>query len=158
MTIAVIVIVTALSFFSSNGLRTISRIFFTLLILINHGKRKRHIKLFDPELIGVSIKQSFVKLNPRLMIKNPVMFTVEIVTSVMLAVAIFQAVTGDTTQGALWYNIVVFIILLITVLFAKFCWKPWLKQEVRHRQKVCGRQDRIRLRRRVSGQRSMAEW
>jgi K+-transporting ATPase ATPase B chain len=84
------------------------------------AKRKRHIKLFDPELIGVSIKQSFVKLNPRLMIKNPVMFTVEIVTSVMLAVAIFQAVTGDKTQGALWYNIVVFIILLVTVLFANF--------------------------------------
>jgi hypothetical protein len=28
------------------------------------AKRKRNIKLFDPELVGVSIKQSFVKLNP----------------------------------------------------------------------------------------------
>ena len=84
------------------------------------AKRKRYIKLFDPELVGVSIKQSFVKLNPRLMIKNPVMFTVEIVTAVMLVVAIYQAATGDTTQGALWYNIVVFFILLFTVLFANF--------------------------------------
>ncbi len=33
-----------------------------------------------------AIKQSFVKLSPRLMIKNPVMFTVEIGTIVMLAV------------------------------------------------------------------------
>ena len=84
------------------------------------AKRKRYIKLFDPELVGVSIKQSFVKLNPVLMIKNPVMFTVEIVTAVMLVVAIYQAATGDTTQGALWYNIVVFFILLFTVLFANF--------------------------------------
>jgi len=84
------------------------------------AKRKRYIKLFDPELVGVSIKQSFVKLNPVLMIKNPVMFTVEIVTVVMLVVAIYQAVSGDATQGALWYNIVVFFILLFTVLFANF--------------------------------------
>jgi len=84
------------------------------------AKRKRYIKLFDPELVGVSIKQSFVKLDPRLMIKNPVMFTVEIVTAVMMAVVIYQVATADTTQGALWYNIVVFLILLITVLFANF--------------------------------------
>jgi len=84
------------------------------------AKRKRFIKLFDPELIGVSVKQSFLKLNPALMIKNPVMFTVEIATVVMLAVSIYQATTGDTSQGALWYNIVVFFILFITVLFANF--------------------------------------
>jgi K+-transporting ATPase ATPase B chain len=83
-------------------------------------KRKRYIRLFDPELVGVSLKQSFVKLNPALMIKNPVMFTVEIVTAVMLAVCVYQAATGDTSQGALWYNIVVFCILLVTVLFANF--------------------------------------
>ena len=83
-------------------------------------KRKRYIKLFDPELIGVSIKQSFLKLNPALMIRNPVMFTVEIATVVMLTVAIYQSATGDTSQGQLWYNIVVFFILFITVLFANF--------------------------------------
>ena len=83
-------------------------------------KRKRYINLFDPELIGVSIKQSFLKLNPASMIRNPVMFTVEIATVVVLAVAIYQAATDDTSQGALWYNIVVFFILFITVLFANF--------------------------------------
>jgi potassium-transporting ATPase ATP-binding subunit len=83
-------------------------------------KRKRYIRLFDPELIGGSLKQSFIKLNPVLMIKNPVMFTVEIVTAVMFCVCIYQVQSGDTSQGALWYNIVVFIILLVTVLFANF--------------------------------------
>jgi K+-transporting ATPase ATPase B chain len=83
-------------------------------------KGKRTIRLFDPSLIGSAIKQSFLKLSPRLMIKNPVMFTVEIGTIVMLAVVIYQLATGIQSEGALWYNITVFGILLITVLFANF--------------------------------------
>src|SRR5215216_1013736 len=84
------------------------------------SKRKRDIKLFDPALVNTAIKQSFIKLSPRLMIKNPVMFTVELGTFVMLAVVLYQFITHDNTQGALWYNIVVFVILLLTVLFANF--------------------------------------
>ncbi len=83
-------------------------------------KRKRYIKLFDPTLIRSAVGQSFIKLNPRLMIKNPVMFTVEIGTVVMLAVMVNQLITGDNSEGALWYNSVVFLILLFTVLFANF--------------------------------------
>src|SRR3984885_125110 len=81
---------------------------------------RRSIRLFEPSLVGTAIGQSFTKLNPRLMVKNPVMFTVEIGTVVMLAVSIFQLATGDKTQGALWYNITIFVILLLTVLFANF--------------------------------------
>ncbi|HNL65090.1 MAG TPA: potassium-transporting ATPase subunit KdpB [Ferruginibacter sp.] len=83
-------------------------------------KHKRTVRLFEPALVATAIRQSFVKLNPRIMVKNPVMFTVEIGTLVMLAVSIYQLVTGDTSQGALWYNISIFAILLITVLFANF--------------------------------------
>src|SRR5262245_57932150 len=83
-------------------------------------KRKRDIKLFDPALVGGALKQSFIKLNPRVMIKNPVMFTVEIGTAVMLAVSAYQLMTNDLSQGALWYNVLVFAILFITVLFANF--------------------------------------
>jgi K+-transporting ATPase ATPase B chain len=82
--------------------------------------RKRTLKLFDPGLISAALKQSFVKLDPRQMIKNPVMFTVEIGTLVMLAVSLYQIVTGDVSQGALWYNVTIFTILFITVLFANF--------------------------------------
>ena len=81
---------------------------------------KRSIKLFDPALVGTAIGQSFTKLNPRLMIKNPVMFTVEIGTIIMLVVSLYQLFTGDNSQGALWYNITIFLILLLTVLFANF--------------------------------------
>jgi potassium-transporting ATPase ATP-binding subunit len=84
------------------------------------AKNKRSIRLFEPALVGTAIMQSFIKLNPRLMVKNPVMFTVEIGTAVMLAVTLYQLFTGDNTQGALWYNITIFTILLLTVLFANF--------------------------------------
>jgi K+-transporting ATPase ATPase B chain len=82
--------------------------------------RKRNIKLFEPALVGTALRQSFVKLDPRLMWKNPVMFAVEICTAIMLAVVLNQMITGDATQGTLWYNVTIFIILLITVLFANF--------------------------------------
>lgn len=84
------------------------------------SKRERQIRLFDPALVNSAIGHSFVKLNPKLMIRNPVMFTVEIGTAVMLAVMVYQLITGDQSQGALWYNAVVFFILLVTVLFANF--------------------------------------
>lgn len=77
-------------------------------------------KLFNPRLINTAIRQSFLKLAPTVMIKNPVMFTVEIGTAVMLAVVIYTAMTGDTTQGSLGYNIAVFTILFLTLLFANF--------------------------------------
>ncbi len=76
--------------------------------------------LFQKELISQALKQSFIKLNPRLMIKNPVMFTVEIGTSVMLYVCISILFNNDGLQGSLAYNLVVFFILLLTLLFANF--------------------------------------
>lgn len=77
-------------------------------------------KLFNPRLVNPAIRDSFLKLNPATMIKNPVMFTVEIGTAVMLAVVIYTAMTGDATQGSLGYNIAIFTILFLTLLFANF--------------------------------------
>lgn len=65
-----------------------------------------------------SLKQSFVKLNPRVMIKNPIMFTVEVVTVVMLIVCFLSL--GTSEYGAFGYNFLVFIILFVTLLFANF--------------------------------------
>jgi K+-transporting ATPase ATPase B chain len=76
--------------------------------------------LFQNELITEALKQSFIKLNPRLMIINPVMFTVEISTSVMLVVCISILFNNDGLQGSLAYNLLVFFILLLTLLFANF--------------------------------------
>ena len=48
-------------------------------------KNNKSASLFQKEQVMESLKQSFVKLNPRMMIKNPIMFTVEIVTAIMLS-------------------------------------------------------------------------
>jgi K+-transporting ATPase ATPase B chain len=82
--------------------------------------RRKAYHLFEPALMNTALKQSFVKLNPGLMVKNPVMFTVELGTAVMLLVVLYSVATGDITQGPLWYNIAVFIVLFLTVLFANF--------------------------------------
>jgi potassium-transporting ATPase ATP-binding subunit len=84
------------------------------------NKQKQAPKLFEHALVSTAIKQSFVKLSPGLMIKNPVMFTVEIGTGVMLVVCAWQFITHNTSQGAPWYNCTIFLILLLTVLFANF--------------------------------------
>ncbi|GAB3557621.1 potassium-transporting ATPase subunit KdpB [Spirosoma fluminis] len=76
--------------------------------------------LFQRDLVGTAIRESFTKLNPAVLVKNPVMFTVEIGTLIMLLVTIYIALTGDTTQGTLGYNIAITAILLATVLFANF--------------------------------------
>ncbi|KAA2244858.1 potassium-transporting ATPase subunit KdpB [Chitinophaga agrisoli] len=83
-------------------------------------KRNKDNRLFPAELVKESLKQSFVKLNPRLMIKNPVMFTVEIGTIVMLVVTLYAMITGNKEQGSAAYNLLVFIVLFLTVLFANF--------------------------------------
>lgn len=77
-------------------------------------------KLFASELMAGALRQSFVKLRPSAMIRNPVMFTVEIGTLVMLLFCIYQLGTGDSKQGSLGYNVTIFLVLLLTVLFANF--------------------------------------
>lgn len=80
-------------------------------------KNKSNI-LFEPALVNTALKQSFIKLDPRLMIRNPVMFTVEIGTFVMLFVTLYSI--SNRSQGSFGYNLIVFIVLLLTVLFANF--------------------------------------
>ncbi len=75
--------------------------------------------LFQKDLMQEAFKQSFVKLNPKIMFRNPVMFTVEIGTAVMFAVCLWT-LAGETTQGSFAYNLIVFIVLLLTLLFANF--------------------------------------
>lgn len=75
-------------------------------------------KLFEPALVQTALKQSFIKLDPRVMIKNPVMFTVEIGTVVMAYVTVYSI--SNTGQGSPAYNFLIFLILLLTVLFANF--------------------------------------
>ena len=83
-------------------------------------KSNKSTSLFPRELVLESLKQSFVKLNPRLMVKNPVMFTVEICTVLMIVATLYFLFAGITDQGSFGYNVAVSIILFITLLFANF--------------------------------------
>lgn len=80
---------------------------------------KSNNPFFDPELLMVSFKEAFIKLNPKDMLRNPVMFTV-VVCTVVMAVVCIAILMGDKSQGSLGYNFIVFLILLITLLFANF--------------------------------------
>ncbi|QDK81941.1 potassium-transporting ATPase subunit KdpB [Spirosoma sp. KCTC 42546] len=84
------------------------------------AKQSSSPSLFQRELVGTAIRESFIKLNPAILIKNPVMFTVEIGTLIMVFVTVYIAFSGDTTQGSLVYNSIITLVLLITVLFANF--------------------------------------
>ncbi|WP_018464003.1 potassium-transporting ATPase subunit KdpB [Segatella paludivivens] len=81
-------------------------------------KKDKSASLFQKEQVKESLKQSFVKLNPRIMIKNPIMFTVEVSTFTMLLVTLYSM--GNASQGSFGYNLFVFIMLLLTLLFANF--------------------------------------
>lgn len=83
-------------------------------------KSNKSTSLFPRELVLESLKQSFVKLNPRLMVKNPVMFTVEICTVLMIVPRCIFFLPGSRIQGSFDYNVAVSIILFITLLFANF--------------------------------------
>ncbi len=76
-------------------------------------------KLFEQGQVSVALKQSFIKLNPVTMFRNPVMFAVWIGTLIMAGVCIWIA-TGEKNQGSFLYNIIVTFILFITLLFANF--------------------------------------
>jgi K+-transporting ATPase ATPase B chain len=81
--------------------------------------KSQNTSLFQGDLLKQALKQSFIKLHPATLIKNPVMFTVEIGTAIMLCVCIW-ILTGEQSQGSFAYNFVIFIILLFTLLFANF--------------------------------------
>src|ERR1700753_400637 len=80
-------------------------------------KRTSMSTMLDPKILKPAITASFTKLDPRLMLKNPVMFVVEIVAALTTVLFIRDLATrganfGFTFQIILW--------LWFTVLFANF--------------------------------------
>ena len=81
-----------------------------------HEKKKTITK----DILKSALKGSFKKLDPRYMMRNPVMFVVEIGVFITLLLSFFPNLFGGHNEGLRLYNIVVCIILFITVLFANF--------------------------------------
>ncbi|MEB6549598.1 potassium-transporting ATPase subunit KdpB [Heyndrickxia sporothermodurans] len=74
--------------------------------------------LLSKETMTKAIKASFIKLHPSYMMKNPVMFVVEIGTFIVLMTLCFPSYFH--IQESYFYNLAVFIILSFTILFANF--------------------------------------
>ena len=82
-------------------------------------RQARHLRLFEPELLRMAAKQSFVMLDPRFMMGNPVMFLVEIGT-VLTAIVTVQSMLNHAATGLIVYQASLTFWLLLTVLFANF--------------------------------------
>src|SRR3954467_5218272 len=73
--------------------------------------------MLDPKIVVPAIRAAFAKLDPRLMIKNPVMFVVEIVAALTTVIFLRDLVTGGASPG---FTFQIIVWLWFTVLFANF--------------------------------------
>src|SRR5258707_10671896 len=73
--------------------------------------------LFDPKIVLPAIGSAFVKLDPRTLIKNPVMFVLEIVSALTTVILLRDLVTGG---GQIGFEFQIVVWLWFTVLFANF--------------------------------------
>src|SRR5712692_2026911 len=80
-------------------------------------KRTPASALFDPKIVVPAIGSAFVKLDPRVLIKNPVMFVLEIVTALTTVILVRDLVTGGEHIG---FEFQIVLWLWFTVLFANF--------------------------------------
>jgi len=80
-------------------------------------KRMPVSALFDPKIVLPAIGSAFVKLNPVSLMKNPVMFVLEVVTALTTVILIRDLVTGGEHIG---FEIQIVLWLWFTVLFANF--------------------------------------
>lgn len=78
------------------------------------------IKLISKDIFESSLKGAFIKLDPRYMVKNPVMFVVEIGLAITLVLCFVPNLFGDTGNNLRLYNGIVSFILFLTILFANF--------------------------------------
>ena len=83
---------------------------------------KKNQKLMTPEILKQAVMDAFKKLNPVYMIKNPVMFVVEVGCLITLVLSVFPNLFGNIVEGShvRTYNIIVCVVLFITLLFANF--------------------------------------
>ncbi len=83
-----------------------------------HHSKRRARAMFEPAIVRRAILDSFVKLDPRLQAKNPVMFIVE-VGSVLTTFLFFRDL-GRVDAATNWFTGLVAVFLWFTVLFANF--------------------------------------
>src|SRR3984893_13371317 len=73
--------------------------------------------MFDPKIVLPALGSAFAKLDPRAMIKNPVMFVVEVVAALTTVIFVRDLLTGGADLG---FTFQIILMLFVTVLFANF--------------------------------------
>jgi K+-transporting ATPase ATPase B chain len=81
------------------------------------SKKARQPSLFDAAILKPALLGSFTKLDPRELVKNPVMFTVELVALVATILTVRDLATGVPGSG---FQVQIVVWLWVTVLFATF--------------------------------------
>ena len=82
--------------------------------------KKNKTKFITNDILVSSMKGAFVKLDPRYMMKNPVMFVVEIGFVICTLLIFFPHLFHDEGNHLSLYNAIVALILFVTLLFANF--------------------------------------
>lgn len=80
---------------------------------------KKQNKLITKEILNNAIKGAFLKFDQRFMVKNPVMFMVEVGSILTLILSIFPTLFNGNSDERI-YNILITFILFVTLLFANF--------------------------------------
>src|ERR1700675_3353646 len=79
---------------------------------------RQSASIFSRELVLAAVRDSFPKLDPRLQLKNPVMFIVELGSVITTGIFVLDLARGHTSS--LWFVAVIAVWLWLTVLFANF--------------------------------------
>ena len=66
---------------------------------LSHTRKRTVATLTDPKILGPAVVEAFKKLDPRIMVRNPVMFTVEVVATLTTLLFIRDLVTGAGTPA-----------------------------------------------------------
>jgi K+-transporting ATPase ATPase B chain len=82
--------------------------------------RDRQVSLFDRTILGPAIADSFRKLDPRQLARNPVMFVVAVGSALTTFLCIRDRVTHPEDAAPFWFTFAVTLWLWFTVLFANF--------------------------------------
>src|SRR5689334_10887015 len=83
---------------------------------VEHVPTVKARPLFDPPIVRRAIVDSFLKLDPRTLWRNPVMFVVEVV-SVIVTV---RLISDATSSGPVLFDSLIAFWLWFTVIFANF--------------------------------------
>ena len=86
--------------------------------VVKTNKRMPVSTMLDPKIVMPAIGSAFAKLDPRLMIKNPVMFVVEVVAALTTVIFLRNLLMGGGESLGFTFQIILW--LWFTVLFANF--------------------------------------